>query len=167
VSHHKTGSDKMDWATPQPLFDRLDAEFGFTLDACATCWTAKCQAYFTPEDDALSREWHGRVFMNPPYGRAIERWVRKAYEESQVRCEVVVGLIPVRSDARWWHGWVMKASEIRFTVGRVGYLDPSNGVRGRANITFGSAIVVWDSRRSGDQTQVSSFLLPNGSGRAA
>ncbi len=163
TSHYKTGSDKSDWATPQALFEKLDSEFRFNLDACATAATAKCERYFSPENDSLVQQWEGRVFMNPPYGRAIAAWVEKAFT-ARARCEVIVGLLPVRTDARWWHEWVMKSSEIRFTVGRVGYLDPSNGVRGRANITFGSCIVVW---RDAAVTfpVVSSFVLPNGAGR--
>ena len=75
----------MDWCTPQDFFDRLNEEFGFVLDAAATDKTAKCTLYYTPETDGLSQSWDrgGAVFCNPPYGREIGKWVKKAYEEAR------------------------------------------------------------------------------------
>jgi phage N-6-adenine-methyltransferase len=57
------------WATPQDFFDRLNAEFRFTLDVCATPENAKCTRYFTRADDGLAQSWTGVCWMNPPYGR--------------------------------------------------------------------------------------------------
>lgn len=78
-------SKKMDWCTPQDFFDRLNEEFGFVLDAAATDKTAKCPLYYTPKTDGLSQSWDrgGAVFCNPPYGREIGKWVKKAYEEAR------------------------------------------------------------------------------------
>ena len=77
-------SSKSDlWETPQDLFDRLDAEFGFDLDACALPQNAKCERYYTPEQDGLFQPWDGVVWCNPPYGRDIGKWVQKAYEENK------------------------------------------------------------------------------------
>lgn len=75
-------SNTPEWATPQAFFDELDKEFHFTLDVCATPENAKCSEYYTKEQDGLSQEWHGTVWMNPPYGREIGKWVAKctAYE---------------------------------------------------------------------------------------
>lgn len=74
-----------EWATPQAFFDELDKEFHFTLDVCATPENAKCTNFFTKEQDGLSQEWSGMVWMNPPYGREISKWVAKctAYEGGQ------------------------------------------------------------------------------------
>ena len=78
-------SNKMDWCTPQDFFDRLNEEFGFVLDAAATEKTKKCDLCYTPETDGLSQSWDrgGAVFCNPPYGREIGKWVKKAYEEAR------------------------------------------------------------------------------------
>lgn len=76
-------SSKMDWETPQFLYDKLHQEFGFTLDACATEENAKCDRFFSPDVDGLVQEWSGIVWMNPPYGREISQWVKKAHESSQ------------------------------------------------------------------------------------
>lgn len=71
-----------DWATPKDFFEKLDAEFHFDLDVCASETNAKCERFFTKADDGLSQEWRGRCWMNPPYGREIGQWVRKAFETS-------------------------------------------------------------------------------------
>lgn len=75
-------SKKMDWRTPKDFFRALNEEFNFGLDVAASSENAKCSRYFTPEDDGLSQSWegYGAVFCNPPYGREIGKWVKKAYE---------------------------------------------------------------------------------------
>ena len=70
-----------EWGTPQDLFDKLNDEFGFTLDPCANEENHKCNKYFTIEDDGLKQDWGGVVFMNPPYGRQIKEWFNKSYTE--------------------------------------------------------------------------------------
>lgn len=124
-----------EWATPQELFDQLNAEFSFTLDVCATADNAKCERYFTPELDALLQDWHGVCWMNPPYGRRIGRWLRKAHESSLAGATVVC-LIPSRTDTAWWHDYVMRG-EIRFVRGRLYFND------GPGRSPFPSAIVVF------------------------
>lgn len=70
-----------EWSTPQDLFDKLNEEFHFTLDPCATRENAKCAKFYTKEDNGLSQKWLGEsVFMNPPYGREIGKWVKKISE---------------------------------------------------------------------------------------
>lgn len=71
------------WATPQAFYDKLNAEFGFETDVCATAENAKCPRYFTQADDGLAQDWTGTCWMNPPYGREIGKWMRKAYESAQ------------------------------------------------------------------------------------
>lgn len=94
-------SSKTDlWETPQDLFDKLDAVYHFDLDACALPENAKCQRYFTPEQDGLSQEWTGNVWCNPPYGRQIGKWVQKAHDS---KAAVVVMLLPARTDTKWFH----------------------------------------------------------------
>ena len=60
------------WATPQYFFDRLNEEFGFEIDVCATDENAKCDKYFTLETDGLNQDWNGICWMNPP---TVERLV--------------------------------------------------------------------------------------------
>lgn len=73
-------SGSCEWATPQWLFDELDAEFHFTLDPCSTDENAKCRKHYTVADNGLAKDWTGEtVFCNPPYGRGVSDWVRKCY----------------------------------------------------------------------------------------
>jgi len=124
-----------EWETPQDLFDELDTEFVFTLDVCATHQNAKCQQYFTRNDNALLQDWQGICWMNPPYGRQIGKWLQKAYESAQAGATVVC-LIPSRTDTRWWHDYVMQG-EIRFIKGRLRFSGAQNSA------PFPSAIVVF------------------------
>ena len=129
-------SQTVEWPTDQKVFDDLNTEFNFTLDPCCTKESAKCGRYFTKEDDGLSQSWDGhRVFMNPPYGREIGEWLKKAYISSQ-HGAVVVCLIPSRTDTKWWHEYVMKG-EIRFIKGRLKFGGHKNSA------PFPSAIVVF------------------------
>ncbi len=105
-----------EWETPQALFDELDSEFGFTLDPCATAENAKCERYFTEALDGMEQSWDDEVvFVNPPYGRGVADWIRKAW---LARATVVV-LLPARTDVRWFHDLVYGKAEIRFLKGRL------------------------------------------------
>ena len=136
-------SQSDEWETPQWLYDDLDLEFGFDFDVCATKENAKHIDYYDKEDDALSRPWYcagnGRYpatcWMNPPHGRTISRWMKKAYEESQLGATVVC-LIPARTDTKWWHEYALKG-EIRFLRGRLKFGGHKNSA------PFPSAIVIF------------------------
>ena len=132
---------KTTWETPQEFFDILNKEFNFTLDVAALPGTAKCQKYFTPDDDGLAQDWTGEIFfMNPPYGRGqdVYSWVKKAYE-SAINGAIGVCLLPLSGDTKWFHDFCMKASEIRFVRDRLWFrLD---GVAARAN--HASMVVVF------------------------
>lgn len=129
-------SSKTDlWATPQLFFDRYNDVYGFTLDVCALKENAKCSSYFTKEQDGLKQEWCGICWMNPPYGRAIKDWVKKAYESS-LNGATVVCLLPARTDTAWWHDYCMKG-QIEFIRGRLKFGDAKNSA------PFPSAIVVF------------------------
>jgi phage N-6-adenine-methyltransferase len=108
-----------DWPTDPAVFAALDDEFGpFELDPCASDANATCSRYFTRDDDGLAQTWTGRVYVNPPYGRELPDWMRKAWESSQTTAELVVCLVPARTDTRWWHDYALRG-EIRFLRGRL------------------------------------------------
>ena len=109
-----------EWETPRDLFNRLNERWDFTLDPCCTASSAKCNKFYTIEEDGLKQDWSGhRVFMNPPYGRKISKWVEKAYIEGNKAGTTVVCLIPSRTDTKYWHNYCMKANEIYFVKGRL------------------------------------------------
>lgn len=145
-------SEKRDWTTPGWLFDLLDAEFRFTLDAAASDENTKVpDRYYTEADDGLAQPWEGTVWCNPPYGRGVGEWVRKGYQSAQAGATVVM-LLPARTDTRWWNEYVsyydwaarrtvMVAHEVRFLRGRLRF----GGAK--AGAPFPSAVVVWLGRR--------------------
>jgi phage N-6-adenine-methyltransferase len=121
-------SSKTDqWATPQAFFDKYNEEFDFVVDVCADESNTKCNTYFSEEDDGLSKDWHKykRCWMNPPYGREIGKWVKKAYEESKMG-GLVVCLLPSRTDTKWFHDYIYNKAEIRFLKGRLKFGDSKN-----------------------------------------
>ena len=135
-------SQNPEWETPSHVFRVLDEEFRFTLDVCADGSNHKCERYFTKEDDGLAQDWSGETcWMNPPYGRPIPAWVKKAADSCEDGRTVVVGLLPNRTDTRWWADHVMRASEIRLVKGRIAF-----GGAGQC-APFGSVVVVWGTPR--------------------
>jgi phage N-6-adenine-methyltransferase len=110
----------VEWSTPAHVFEPLDAEFGFTLDVCASVGNAKCARFFTRDQDGLAQSWAGEVvWMNPPYARGvIDRWMKKAYESAREGGATVVCLVPSSTSGRWWHDYAMRG-EIRFVRGRI------------------------------------------------
>lgn len=114
-----------EWSTPRWFYKGVDAEFGFTLDPCSTHENCFCPRHFTIAEDGLKQDWtNDIVFMNPPYGREIGRWVKKAYESAKCGATVVC-LLPPRADTRWFHRYVMSA-ERRFLRGRLKFGDSRN-----------------------------------------
>ena len=122
----KFATGRQDWETPATVFDPLNAEFGFTLDVCATAENAKCVRYYTQADDALKQAWEGICWMNPPFGTQ-GAWVRKAYAESQRNGATVVCLLPARTNTNWWHDYCMKG-EIRYLRGRPKFKGAEHGL---------------------------------------
>lgn len=128
------------WATPQDLFDELNAEFQFTLDPCADETNHKCEKWYGETEDGLARDWGGEtVFCNPPYGRQLKRWVEKAYCEAMRPGTTVVMLIPARTDTEWFHSYVL-GHEIRFIRGRLKFGE------GKNHAPFASMVVVMRGR---------------------
>lgn len=122
-------SSKTDmWETPQKFFDELDYVYHFTLDACAVPENAKCKNYFTPEQDGLKQEWSGVVWCNPPYGRSIGDWVRKAYGAAVDSKATVVMLLPARTDTKWFHAYCYgnRFATVRFVQGRLKFGGSKN-----------------------------------------
>ena len=116
-------SSKTDlWETPQELFDEMNREFGFQTDVCALPENAKCEVFYTPEQDGLAQEWTGVCWCNPPYGRKIGKWVKKAAESDAT----VVMLLPARTDTKWFHDYILPTAEIRFIKGRLKFGGSKN-----------------------------------------
>ena len=128
------------WSTPQWLFDELDKEFNFTLDPCADDDNHKCLIYYTAKVDGLTKSWAGHVvFMNPPYSQ-VDKWLEKAWKESD-DC-TVVALVKADTSTDWWHKHWKRASEVRF-LKRIQF-QPPPGYTGRlSSPNMGSALLIY------------------------
>lgn len=137
-------AQSQEWETPQYLFNQLDAEFHFGLDAAATTENAKCACYYSlPEFDGLYEPWSGMgweaVWVNPPYGRRLQEWTSKAVRESQLGATVVM-LLPSRTGTRWFHRDVLPFAEIRWLFGRLRFEGTTSAA------PFDAMICIWRPR---------------------
>lgn len=158
IASDLSSQDKDCWATPQWLFDALNLEFAFGLDAAATEQNAKVECFMTERADSLQQEWkqyvmfgHSAVWINPPYSRGmISKFINKSRIQSKKHGLVVVLLVPATPDASWWP---TDASEIRFiTGGRISFVNPVTGKAENGN-TKGSAIIVFNPYQVGCVTR--------------
>lgn len=120
-------SDKVEYSTPISLFNLLAQEFDFEIDVCASKENAKVNTYWTIEDDALKQDWIGNCWMNPPFSKQLNKWVKKAWQDSKKFNGTKVCLIPVRSNTKWWEE-VIKDAEVRFIIGEVNFNDEERGL---------------------------------------
>jgi len=144
-----------EWETPENVFKSLDKEFKFTLDPCCTHKNKKCEKHYTIDDDGLNKDWYKEiVFVNPPYGRAIGKWVEKCYEEFTYNKTTCVMLIPARTDTKWFHKYILGVADIRFIKGRLKFVNrllPSWREDGNFKLQsapFPSMIVIFDPMRA-------------------
>ncbi len=136
-------SKKDDWETPQSFFDELDAKYKFNWDLASSDANAKCVNHFTVGDNSLSQDWsvlEGNLWLNPPYGRDLKHWVKKAYESSINRDGALVMLIPSRTDTSYWHDYIFDKAEIKFIRGRLKF--ESGGVASQP-APFPSALITY------------------------
>lgn len=138
-------SSKTDnWATPQMFFDELNEEFNFTLDPCADDNNHKCELYFTKDQDGLCQNWgRHRVYCNTPYGKEIGSWVRRCYLTNRINGNLIVMLLPVRTDTKWFHDYIYNKEnvEIRFVKGRLKFGTNKNSA------PFPSMVVIFKERQ--------------------
>jgi hypothetical protein len=127
ISKIHFSSQRLNWKTPKALYELLDKEFKFTHDPCPP----------NHKVDGLTSEWGAVNFCNPPYGREIGKWLLKGYLEWYENNKIVVFLIPSRTDTKWWHDIVMKATDIRFIKGRLKFDEYKNSA------PFPSAVVIF------------------------
>jgi phage N-6-adenine-methyltransferase len=116
---------RQDWGTPPELFQKLNEEFHFSIDAAADATNALLPRFFNLANNALDQSWQGeRVFLNPPFLYTL-RFVEKAVKEAEGDCLVVL-ILPVRSGNKVWQLHILpRASEIRYLPGRVTFVGAS------------------------------------------
>jgi phage N-6-adenine-methyltransferase len=123
-------SKAQDYGTPKCLYEELNKEFHFVLDPATSADNPlQTKYWYTETDNGLVSSWNkgGNVYVNPPYHsrRSIDKWVKKAHDESLEHKITVVMLLPVRSDTRWFHNYIWNRYkfydnvEVRFLKGRL------------------------------------------------
>ena len=123
-------SDSTEYETPSSIFEPLQKEFNIVLDVCASKENNKCDLFFTKEEDAFTKDWnvYGNFWMNPPFGRDLKKWVKKAYGESQ-KGVIGICLLPVRSNTLWWHKCIIDTgAEVRFLKGEIKFNNCERGL---------------------------------------
>lgn len=150
---HFKSSDR-EWETPEAIFQPLRKEFNLTIDVCANTENTKCKVYFDRKLNGLTVNWaeklkivggDGACWMNPPYGRGIDNWIKKAHEES-LKGVTTVALIPARTDTSWFHTYIHGKQEVRFIKGRIKFVDAESSA------PFPSMIVIFRPTQEVKQT---------------
>ena len=135
--HFSSATDQ--WETPSEVFGWASEKFGpLELDVCAGASNTKCEHWI--EADSLGKDWDLPFWMNPPYGRGIGEWVKRAFESSQYNRVIGVCLLPARTDTRWFHDYCTKG-EVYFLRGRLKFGGAKNSA------PFPSMIVVFGLAR--------------------
>ena len=143
------GSDE--WGTPQRIFDKLNEEFSFSLDACASEWNAKCPRYYTEDDDGLMLPWETWTWCNPPYSNIVD-WYAKAAREATLGNSSVI-LTFARTDTKAFHEYAARASAMVFLRGRIKFIDPATREPGNA-APAPSVLVFFDANKLGLRCKV-------------
>lgn len=136
-------SKKKDWETPTSVFGEWNIYYQFELDAAADEHNAKCERFYTIEDDALTKPWAKSTWLNPPYGRGVDKWIRKAATEAE-KGNTVVCLLPARTDTKWFHQWIYDRPNVRviFLKGRIKFVGAESPA------PFPSMVVVFDGQET-------------------
>jgi site-specific DNA-methyltransferase (adenine-specific) len=145
--HFKSGNKE--WETPESLFQPLKKEFDIVLDVCASEHNTKCKAYIDRKGNSLVSSWSTLIsqlgenkaaWMNPPYGRGIDKWVKKAFDEAQ-KGATIIALLPARTDTSWFHNYIHNKHEVRFLKGRIKFVGAPSSA------PFPSMIVIFKSKK--------------------
>ena len=142
-------SASIHWGTPDHIFQAMNDRFGFTLDACAeNAAVAKVERFISPEQDTLKTAWSGKVWMNPPYGRVIGKFLQRASEQlDNGNAELCVALLPNSTGTVWFHDHVVPhIQELILLRKRVEFIDIDNSSKGGSAANFDSIIVVMKPR---------------------
>lgn len=146
-SVEELGYDPDAWSTPQWLFDELNAEFRFKVDAFASADNAKCDVYVT---NAFERDWsapglRGATFGNPPYS-IVGACLDLAYNNSLGFGDTWVMLVKADTSTRWWHEWYPNADEVRF-LKRIQFIPPPGYPGKVGSPNMGHALLIFRGRK--------------------
>ena len=115
-----TKIQSVDWHTPPEVFDKLNIEFDIDVASPVggVDWIP-AKKYYTEQDDGLTQDWEGTVWMNPPYGIATGSWLDRFVKHGDG-----IALVFARTDTRWFHNYALKSDALLFTKGRLKFINP-------------------------------------------
>ena len=131
--------------TPPYVLEPIRGLLGsITLDPCTTPDNpVGADRFYTPPTDGVAESWDApTIFVNPPYGEARVRWVRKCIEAGASGSQVVL-LIPAHTDTRIWHEAMRTAGSVLFIKGRVKFGIPRDNGR-QVAASHPSALIAWN-----------------------
>lgn len=131
---------KDSWETPHHFYNQWGAKYKCNLDVAATSENTKCEAFFDIETDGLKSEWYGRVWCNPPYSQ-LPAWTAHAYRMRNY-CEIIVCLLPSKTDTKWFHSFVYRKASLFFIKGRIAF-EFNNQIGGCGRLPFPSMIAIY------------------------
>ena len=119
---HERSGGPTEWYTPAAIFDALGIEFD--LDPCSpgplvVPWIP-ARTHYTQAENGLTQPWHGRVWLNPPYGPGLDRWLRRFCAHRNG-----IALVFARTDTQWFHTYAVRADAVCFTRGRIAFVSPA------------------------------------------
>ena len=124
TSFERSENTKVEWLTPPDLVKKLGT---FDLDPCSPINPPFVHATtnFTIQDNGLTRQWFGRVYLNPPYGKGMEEWMEKLKNHRNG-----IALIFARTETKCFfkHIW-NDADAVLFVKGRIKFYHVS-GIQG-------------------------------------
>lgn len=126
MSAYEARGESDEWYTPRYIFDSLGERFDMDVSAPANGPRhVPCDAWLSKEHDALSREWRGFVWMNPPFGhqRTKMEWLQKFFSHGNG-----IALMPDRTSAPWWQFYAYEADAILFVAGKIKFERPDGSV---------------------------------------
>ena len=137
--HEAAVGNSVEWYTPKSVFDALGV--GFDLDVCSPgldkTWVPAGRA-LTIAEDGLTSPWHGFVWCNPPYGKGIDKWIKRMAEHNNG-----IALLPARPDTAWFHEASSTATSILFVRGRIKFHPGDKNAPNTGSPGAGNVLMAW------------------------
>lgn len=140
VSFESAKRKSVEWYTPPWIFEELDVSFD--LDPASPHdmdlpWIPAKKRY-TVFDNGLAKPWHGRVWMNPPYGEETEFWMRRMAAHGNG-----IALVFSRTDTEWFHEAIATADAALFIKGRIDFVPGHENAHKKSRCGAASALLAW------------------------
>jgi len=145
IRHLSIIGEKTSWRTPGDILSNACYDFRVEplLDPCADDNNSlEFKYFYRKQDDGLKQDWKYDAFVNPPYGREVGLWVKKAYEEHMKHNITVLMLVFSKTDTKWWHNYIQGLAEVHFIKGRLRFLE-EDGSMSKYPAPYPSCWAIW------------------------